>query len=114
MNKSIYIAGKMRGLVKFNFPAFDAARDRLLARGWEVVSPADMDRAAGFDENNTPESAITPEMMREFYKRDVEALGRVDAIYLLNGWANSVGATAEYWIAKWLNLEIIEEINDNA
>lgn len=49
MKKRVYIAGRMRGLPLFNFPAFDAARDRLEALGIEVLSPADMDRAAGFD-----------------------------------------------------------------
>lgn len=49
MKKRVYIAGRMRGVPLFNFPAFDAARDRLEALGIEVLSPADMDRAAGFD-----------------------------------------------------------------
>ncbi|MHB1850453.1 MAG: DUF4406 domain-containing protein, partial [Acidimicrobiales bacterium] len=46
----IYIAGPMRGVKDWNFPAFDAARDLLVAAGWEVVSPADLDRAGGFVE----------------------------------------------------------------
>ncbi|MFA6690339.1 MAG: DUF4406 domain-containing protein, partial [Sphaerochaetaceae bacterium] len=47
--KIVYIAGKMRGITYYNFPAFDAARDRLTALGFEVLSPADMDRKAGLD-----------------------------------------------------------------
>ena len=39
----IYIAGKMRHCEHFNFEAFDHAREKLAARGWDVVSPADLD-----------------------------------------------------------------------
>lgn len=49
MKSKVYIAGKMRGVPYFNFPAFDKARNRLLNLGLTPLSPADMDRAAGFD-----------------------------------------------------------------
>lgn len=49
MKRKIYIAAKMRGLPYYNFPAFDKARDRLAGLGLTPLSPADMDRAAGFD-----------------------------------------------------------------
>jgi hypothetical protein len=49
----VYIAGPMRGYDKFNFPAFDAARDRFTAMKWHVISPADIDRADNKDENLT-------------------------------------------------------------
>lgn len=50
--KQVYIAGKMRGVPYYNFPAFDKARDRLAGLGLTPLSPADMDRAAGFDAAN--------------------------------------------------------------
>lgn len=46
-SRRAYIAGPMRGYDRFNFPAFDAAKDRLIEMGWDVVSPADLDRAVG-------------------------------------------------------------------
>lgn len=49
MKGKVYIAGKMRGVPYFNFPAFDKARNRLSNLGLTPLSPADMDRAAGFD-----------------------------------------------------------------
>ena len=51
---TIYIAGKMRGIPYYNFPAFDAARDRLRECGFSVVSPADLDRDVGFDPATLP------------------------------------------------------------
>jgi|GEM_PF-3298331 len=49
MKRKVYVAGRMRGLPYYNFPAFDEARDRLAGLGLTPLSPADMDRAAGFD-----------------------------------------------------------------
>lgn len=46
---AVYIAARMRGVQYFNFPAFDTARDRLERLGVTALSPADMDRADGFD-----------------------------------------------------------------
>jgi hypothetical protein len=43
----VYIAGPMRGIPEFNFPAFDAAA-RGRAMGLEIISPAELDRAHGF------------------------------------------------------------------
>lgn len=103
-----YIAGPMRGLIAFNFPAFDDARDRAKAIGLEPISPADLDRASGFDETSHTEVDITPDMMREWARRDLDALQTCDAIALLPGWERSTGATAELAVAKWLGLKVLD------
>ena len=108
MKKTIYIAGPMQNCPLFNFPAFDAARDKLIAEGWNVISPADLDRAIGFHET-FPASQINTAFLDEALKRDVDAILKSDAIYMLRGWKNSTGATAEYWLAKWRHIEIIEQ-----
>lgn len=101
----IYIAGPMTGVPEHNFPAFDRAKVLLLKDGYEVVSPADIDRAMGFEGLGTtgaPEETKT--MLREMFERDIIALFDCDAIYLLKGWMNSVGATAEHAVARRLGL----------
>jgi len=108
MKKTIYIAGPMINCPLFNFPAFDVARDKLIAEGWNVISPADLDRANGFTEHTSSEF-LTTRFQDEALKRDVEAILKSDAIYMLRGWKNSTGATAEYWLAKWRHIEIIEQ-----
>ena len=40
-NRRIYVAGPMTGLPELNYPAFNAAADRLRARGWHVENPAE-------------------------------------------------------------------------
>lgn len=100
----VYIAGKMRGIPYFNFPEFDKARDRLLGLGLKPVSPADMDRAVGFDPTlwvmSEPDWSAVPDTF------DVSAAiardnGVIDdpetaAIYVIHeGIAESSGGMAE-------------------
>lgn len=90
----IYVAGPMRGIKDFNFPAFDDARDHLIVHNWQVISPADMDRTLGQGTN------------RDYARRDTKAILECDAIYMLKGWEKSVGATAEHALATWAELTI--------
>jgi hypothetical protein len=99
----VYVAGPMRNLPQFNFPAFDAAKVRLEAAGWDGVSPADIDRSHGF--NPVTDAA---EDMRVYAKRDTEALLSCDAIAMLPGWTASKGATAEYHFARWIGLKVLD------
>lgn len=108
--RKVYIAGPMRGIEHFNFPAFDAARDRAKSLGWFPISPADMDRAAGFKETD---DTVGPAACREFAMRDTEALLLLraehgDAIAMLPGWERSTGALAEFFLARWIGLAILD------
>jgi hypothetical protein len=109
----VYIAGPMRGYPKFNFPAFDAARDLAIREGFNPTSPADMDRDSGFHEDNPSEAAHGVEAARVFAKRDCDALIGMraedgDAIALLPGWEKSTGAVTEFFLARWLGLRILD------
>jgi hypothetical protein len=114
MKKNVYIAGPMRGIPYFNFPAFDDARDSLARDGFEVVSPADLDRVAGFDETKLPldrdwsnVSDIPGFSFFEAIDRDVKALMKSHTIYMLSGWERSKGAKAEKALAEWIGLEVM-------
>lgn len=111
--KRCYIAGPMRGLPELNFPAFDKARDYAKSRGWEPISPADMDRNSGIKEDY--QNTFRPEETRSFVERDMDALLSLraehgDAIALLPGWEKSTGATAEFFVAKWLGLKCLNAV----
>ena len=112
MKPTFYIAGPMRGVKDYNFPAFDAARDFGKARGYEIVSPADIDRRFGIHEN-TP-GVDTLQMSRLFAERDTNVLIRQlaaengDGIALLPGWEASTGAVAEFFIARWVGLRVFD------
>jgi len=113
--RSIYIAGPMRGAEFYNFPAFDAAKERLEKQGWEVVSPADMDRSIdGLNPAQLPADTdwqIFPGGVdfQECVTRDIEAVRSCDAIFMLMGWEHSFGAIAERAVAVWTGKEVIYE-----
>jgi hypothetical protein len=102
----------MRGIPYYNFPAFDDAADRLTRRGWVPVSPADLDRQAGFDAMLLPETTDWNQIPAGFdfqacVERDLDAVMRCSGIFLLPGWEKSKGATAEYALAQWLEKPLI-------
>lgn len=103
---SIYLAGPMRGVDRFNFPAFDAAAKRLREAGWHVLSPAEHDRDAGFDETLNSLSGFDIDAA---FAWDLEQIRHCDAIYLLHGWERSTGALAELSVARMLQKHIIYE-----
>jgi hypothetical protein len=114
---TIYIAGPMRGIPFYNFPAFDAARDMLycIHPGATILSPADMDREAKFDAMKCPAdtdwNAIPPRFdFLECVRRDLDAVRSCTMIYMLAGWEKSSGARAEKAVAEWMGATIIYEI----
>jgi len=91
----VYIAGPMTNRPGFNYPAFDAARDRLRAQGYEPVSPADISRRLDAEAR-----VATGELPRAVYiQADMEALATCDAIHILDGWQESQGAREELEVA---------------
>lgn len=108
----VYLSGPMTGYPLFNFPSFDAAAENLRARGYDVVNPADMDRAAGFDPAKLPSTTnwhkpgdLPGFDLRETIRRELDAIQSCDAIYTLDGWEFSRGACAEKAVADWLGLK---------
>lgn len=98
----LYLAGPMRGHEHYNFPAFDKAAAMLRANGHEVISPAELDRAIGFDE--TSPDPLPDGFVEEAMRRDVDALLQVEAIALLPGWECSAGSCFEWDVAKRIGL----------
>jgi hypothetical protein len=111
----IYLAGPMRGIPNFNFPAFTFAATKLRAEGHEVFSPAehDRDKHGPTLENNPTGDEILAIAQVGFSIR--EALGadsawicaNAEAVALLPGWSDSKGAVAEAALARALGIETI-------
>jgi len=114
MAKKVYIAGPMRGKKLYNFPEFDRVGGILKSKGYEVFSPADLDREHGFDPWELPKDHdwnTVPEGfdLKQAFFRDLGAVAECDFICLLDGWTDSVGARCEYFAARWLGLRFITE-----
>lgn len=103
----VYIAGPMRNVADFNFPAFDRARDLFCSHGWATISPADIDRNAPVKYDGSDEVATDSKAQRVYAYRDIASLFIADAIAMLPGWELSTGASAEHRLAKWLDLPIL-------
>ena len=112
----IYLAGPMRGIPEFNFPAFYAAADKLRAEGHVVFSPAERDNehhgtdiskgnATGDETKAAKDHGFN---LREALAHDLLFIcEEADAIALLPGWENSKGANAERMTALALGLKVI-------
>jgi hypothetical protein len=114
--RRIYLAGPMRGIPHFNFPAFYKAAEHLRRLGFEVFNPADRDNEHhGTDISAGNIDGCEDRAAREHGFSLREALGAdlawicayADAVALLPGWENSAGARAERATGKALGLEII-------
>lgn len=93
----VYLAGPMTGHPDFNFAVFDAAAAKLRGYGYEVVNPAELDRADGFDPAGRTELE-EPEYAARL-RHSLAAMLECDAVALLPGWLQSRGAQVEYAVA---------------
>lgn len=94
-----YISGPMRGHPAFNFPAFYEAECGLEVGGWTVHNPARYDvEVTGFD----PITDTDAEMfdVEQALRHDIEVILGVDAVFVLPGWRDSVGARLEVGVAQ--------------
>lgn len=111
--KKGYLAGPMRGIPEFNFPAFHAATAKLRAEGHIVFNPAEKDEEAhGKDltKGTTGDLKEIPQFsLRDALKADLSWIcDNANTIWLLPNWQNSKGAVAERALGVALGLEIIE------
>jgi hypothetical protein len=102
-----YIAGPMTGIPGFNYRAFDEARDILRTHGWKVISPADLDRQnLGIDFSGMTGNEDLSPWRQKFARQDMEALLKVERLFVLEGWEQSVGARNEMTMAAMLGVPI--------
>lgn len=95
MRLRVYISGPMTGLPNLNFDAFNAAARMLRAAGHDVVNPADNGGGGGLS-------------YADYLRRDIRDLLDCDALCLLPGWENSVGARVEKHIAEALSYQLVD------
>ena len=84
----VYLSGAITGTNDF-MERFNAVEDRLTSEGMSVVNPAKIN-------SNLPKDFIYAEYM----EIDFLMIDLCDAIYMMDGWQKSRGATREYWYAS--------------
>jgi len=108
----IYVAGPMRGITLYNFPAFAEVTGMLRHWGHSVISPAELDLEAGFNPADLPPEFDWDGIPMDFgmdacLTRDIDAIRKCEAIYLLPGWEHSTGCRMEKAVAEFLRLKVI-------
>lgn len=88
----VYLSGPMSGIAENNFPEFHRWAKDLRDRGFDVVSPAEIEEAG------------TWEMC---LRADLRELCTCDTIALMPGWENSKGAHLELHIAHRLGMVVM-------
>lgn len=110
----LYLAGPMRGIPEFNFPAFMAAAARLRREGHTVFNPAERDNehhgtdiskgnAAGCEKQAVEQHGFS---LRDALCADLTFICQeAEGIALLPGWERSKGVAAELATARALGLK---------
>jgi len=99
---TLYLSGPMSGLPEFNYPAFQAAAERLRAQGSTVISPHELPA-------NCPGCTnIGEHSWAQHMRVDLAALLTCDVIVLLPGWQQSRGAQLEKTVAEAIGLMIVD------
>ena len=108
----VYLAGPMRGIRDFNFPAFKEGADHLRRLGHDVFSPAERDLAEVGDIFDSDTGDLEEIIRRGFSLREALAADMVwiarhgEAVVLLPGWETSKGATAEAALGHALGIAV--------
>lgn len=101
----------MTGIAQFNFPAFDAAAADLRSRGYDIVSPAELDDPTTRElslasSDGRPTGKLNGQTWADFLARDVKLIGdQVAGIILLPGWWKSRGARLESFVGLLSSLK---------
>ena len=114
---NVYIAGPMRGLPNFNFPAFFAAEQHLVDEYsttyslW-IFNPARRDEEMyGRSISNSPtgDLADIPQFsLREALGADLNWIcENATHLWMLQGWSTSKGAKAEFATALALGIDVL-------
>jgi nucleoside 2-deoxyribosyltransferase len=113
LKPTYYLAGPMRGYPEFNFPAFRSATKILREAGYGVISPHEMDEAAGYDWAGFTGKEDLSEYNFDIVLRLLEDIQQIASracagVICLTGWEDSSGARAEAAYAQAVGKRLYE------
>ncbi|HXE63254.1 MAG TPA: DUF4406 domain-containing protein [Bryobacteraceae bacterium] len=95
-DQTIYIAGPMTGLPNYNFDAFNSTAAKLRHEGFHVLNPAETDGGS------------TAQSWGYYMRKALRMLVQADVVALLPGWRNSKGAQIEVYVARALDMPLVD------
>ena len=87
----LYIAGPMTGIEDHNYPAFREAARELESAGYAVCDPS-------------RHEVDDPSDWHQWMRAGLEALSGCDGVATLDGHEDSLGATLEIAMARWMKI----------
>ena len=109
---TVYLAGRMRGVMDYNFPAFRRVAAVLRDMGYEVISPAEHDEEQGFDPTGMSGWEDLSEVgfdLNESLAWDLNAVcTKADAVVVFGDYHRSKGVAAEIATAIALGKPVLE------
>jgi hypothetical protein len=111
-----YLGGPMTGVPKSNFPRFHHVATALRGRGYNIISPAELDdpeveaAALASPDGFLGESDIKGFSYEHFLARDLIICAMPACIggIFLEGWQHSRGARGESWVLQFLKKQLLE------
>lgn len=104
--QTFFLAGPMRGIDEYNFPAFFAAAFSLECEGVDVYNPAAHDDARGWEWKNV--KAADANGLPHWAQTSCDlAIAKSGAVVVLPGWADSAGAKREVELADRLGIPVL-------
>ena len=102
--RSAYLAGPMRGIEEYNFPAFRKQTAWLRGLGWKVFSPAERDEMDSTIDHTLDVAGWQGSRGLDYFMAyDLKAVCEMDCVICLPGWEHSQGARLETVTAVEIN-----------
>lgn len=101
----VYLAGKMSGIEKFNFPEFARIAKRLRKAGYTVFSPHEEETLPGTDE---PDPNKTSQPLPVLLLKDMPHVLNSDGVVAMPNWKDSTGAQFELTVAWNCGKQVLE------
>jgi hypothetical protein len=98
----------MRGYDEYNFPAFFRESARLRALGHTVFCPAESSVELAAETGRSLSEITFEEFMRESDLPAIVGPDAVDAVVVMPGWRDSLGACAEVFVARVCGIEVLD------
>ena len=107
--KFVYIAGPMRGIPGYNFPAFNERARILRSLGFSVANPAETsDDIVPERDWNWETLDVKEEHIQAFLKVDFACVLSSDFVMVLPNWWISKGARAEVFVAQQAGVKVVD------
>ena len=114
--RRVYISGPITGILNYNIAEFKKYEEKFKNLNFEVVNPHELftkEEVDGINKSLEDKVISFEEHHAFFMRRDIKEMMDCDFIAVLNGWEKSKGANIEVYVARNLNIPVIDAVTLN-